>query len=179
MATQKFLQRHASGPGLQEASPATAGGAGNGGKLVALDETTGLIPASMMPAGIGADTVTAAASVALSAGDFVNSHDVGGVASVRKADNTDATKPAHGFVLEGAASGPVAVSIGGMNNTIPIGSFVAADLGKPVYLSTAGGITLTRPTVAGRLDQELGVLSAIGATTVTVNFYPRPGIQVA
>jgi len=176
-ATQKFLQRYATGPGFQETTPATAGGAGNEGKIASLDPTTGLLPATMMPVGIGADSVTVEAAVSIANGKFVNFYDVGGTASCRLADNTDATKPAHGFVLSGAASGPVVAYMMGLNNLIPIGSFVAADLGKPLYLSTAGGVTLTRPAVLGTLDQQLGVVDAIG-TTMTCNFESRLGIVV-
>ena len=176
-ATQKFLQRYASGPGLQEASPATAGGAGNEGKIISLDSSTGLLPLTAMPTGIGPDIITVDAAVSIANGKFVNLYDATGTASARLADNTDATKPAHGFVLTGAASGPVVVYKAGLNNLIPVGAFVAADEGKPVYLSTAGGITLTRPTGASSLDQQLGVIDVVGAT-VSVNFLFQPGIVV-
>jgi hypothetical protein len=176
-ATQKFLQRYASGAGLQETLPATAGGAGNEGKIASLDTSTGLLPLTMMPTGIGPDTITVDAAVSIANGKFVNLYDATGTASARLADNTDATKPAHGFVLTGAASGPVVVYKSGLNNIIPIGGFVAADLGKPVYLSTAGGVTLTRSTAAGSLDQQLGVVDIIGAT-LGVNFDFQPGIVV-
>ena len=176
-ATQKFLQRYGSGPGLAETSPATAGGAGNEGKIASLDTSTGLLALTMMPTGIGPDTVTVDAAVSIANGKFVNLYDATGTASARLADNTDATKPAHGFVLTGAASGPVVVYKGGLNNLIPIGAFVAADVGKPVYLTTAGGVTLTRPTGAGMLDQQIGVVDVIGAT-LSVNFTPMTGIVV-
>jgi len=176
-ATQKFIQRYASGDGFQETTPATAGGAGNEGKIASLDTSTGLLPVSMLPVGVGPDTVVVTAAVALTAGQFVNLYDASGTASARKADNTDATKPAHGFVLDSAASGTISVYMMGANNKVPVGAFVAADVGKPVYLSSAGGVTLTRPTAAGSLDQQLGVIDAVG-TTVTINFTPRLSIVV-
>jgi len=175
--TQKFLQRYATGSGLQETLPATAGGASSAGKIASLDTTTGLLPLTMMPVGIGPDTVTVDAAVSIAAGKFVNLYDATGTASARLADNTDATKPAHGFCLVGAASGPVNIYLQGFNNLVPIGTFVAADLGKPVYLTTAGGCTLTRPTGAGTLDQQVGVVSYIGAT-MGVSFCLQPAIVV-
>lgn len=174
---QKFLSR-ASGAGLQEVQASISGGAGYEGKIPALDPTTGLLASSMMPTGIGADTINVATSEALTAGQFVNLWNNTGTAAARKADNTDTTKPAHGFVLAGAAfPGTATVYLMGLNNVVPLGGFTVADMGVAVYLSSSGGITKTRPTASTSLDQQLGYIVAVGAT-VSVNFDQVMGIAV-
>ena len=122
------------------------------------------------------NSTTAVASATLTAGQWVNFHNVAGVKNCRPADMTDATKPAQGFVVAGfATSGTATVYLNGANTVIPIGSYVAADVGKPVFLSTAGGTTLTPPTTTGNLLQQVGYVDAVG-TVVTVNFINSPGI---
>jgi hypothetical protein len=178
-AAAKFLQR-ATGSGLTETTATTVGGASYTGQIPALDPTTGLLALTMMPTGIGPDTDTSGTcgATALTAGMYVNFYDATGVKSVRPADNTDVTKPAHGFVLAGFTVGnTVTVYMGGLNNLIPVGGFVAADVGKTLYLSTAGGVTITRPTVAAHLDQELGQITNVGAT-VSSNYLPKFMITV-
>ena len=121
-------------------------------------------------------TTTAVASATLTAGQWVNFHNVAGAKNCRPADMTDATKPAQGFVLAGFASAATAtVYLYGINTVIPVGAYAAADVGKPVFLSTAGGTTLTPPTTTGNLLQQVGWVDAVGAT-VTVNFTNSPGI---
>lgn len=121
-------------------------------------------------------TTTAVASATLTAGQWVNFHNVAGVKNARPADMTDATKPAQGFVLAGFASSATAtVYLAGANTVIPVGAYAAADVGKPVFLSTAGGTTLTPPATTGNLLQQVGWVDAVGAT-VTVNFTNSPGI---
>ncbi len=119
---------------------------------------------------------TAVASDTLTAGQWINFHNVAGVKNARPADMTDATKPAQGFVLAGFASAATAtVYLAGVNTVIPVGAYAAADVGKPVFLSTAGGTTLTPPATTGNLLQQVGWVDAVGAT-VTVNFINSPGI---
>ncbi len=121
-------------------------------------------------------TTTAVVSATLTAGQWVNFHNVAGVKNARPADSTDATKPAQGFVLAGFASAATAtVYLYGVNTVIPVGAYAAADVGKPVFLSTAGGTTLTPPTTTGNLLQQVGWVDAVG-TTVIVNFTNSPGI---
>ena len=121
-------------------------------------------------------TTTAVASATLTAGQWVNFHNVAGAKNCRPADMTDATKPAQGFVLAGFASAATAtVYLYGINTVIPVGAYAAADVGKPVFLSTAGGTTLTPPTTTGNLLQQVGWVDAVGAT-VTVNFTNSSGI---
>ena len=121
-------------------------------------------------------TTTAVASATITAGQWVNFHNVAGVKNVRPADSTDATKPAQGFALVGFASAATGtVYLYGVNTVIPVGAYAAADVGKPVFLSTAGGTTLTPPATTGNLLQQVGWVDAVGAT-VTVNFINSPGI---
>lgn len=111
-------------------------------------------------------------ATSLTAGMWVNIYN----SAVRPADSTDATKPAQGFVLAGFSSGATAtVYLAGINSAVPVGAYVAADLGKPVFLSTSGGTTLTPPATTGNLLQQVGWVDAVG-TAVTVNFINSPGI---
>lgn len=84
-------------------SKTSSAGAGDSGKVVALDGA-GRIDSTMMPVGIGADTASITASEALAAGDLVNIWNSTG-AKARKADATVAGKEAHGFVLASVSNG--------------------------------------------------------------------------
>lgn len=141
------------------ASNDSSAGAGDAGKLVALDGT-GRIAGSMMPVGIGADTASVTASETLAAGDFVNVFDDSGAAKVRKADATTAGKEAHGFVLAAVSSAaPATVYFEGTNTQ------VTGMTAGPVFLgTTAGAGTATAPSGSGNIVQRIGV--ATSATTV-------------
>ena len=178
---QKFLTRVAANLGLTEITATTLGGPTYAGQIPALDGTTGLLDVSMMPVGIGPDTDNSGlcSAVSLTAGMYVNFYNVGGVKTVRPADSTDNTKPAHGYVLAGYTVGQaVTVYMGGRNNLIPVGSYVAADVGKPLYLGTNGAVTTTRVATTGNYDQQLGFIDNVGAT-VTSAFDQMTGITVA
>jgi len=98
----------------------------------------------------------------LAAGDFVNIYSGG----VRKASNNDTTKQAHGFVLDTVTTGNnVIVYYSGLNTTI-----TGLTAGSRYFLGTSGGETLTPPTAAGQLSQEIGV--AISTTAILVDFSP-------
>lgn len=148
-------------------------GAGSAGDAVGLD-TSGRLHPSLMPAGIGAATVMAVTSEALAAGDVVNFHSVAGERRVRKANATDVTKPAHGFVLSAVSIGVSAeVYTDGQNVAGALGSFVAADIGKTIFLSTSAGlVTLTPPTANGNIVQPLGEIYDVGSA---VSFDFRAG----
>lgn len=134
-------------------------GAGDAGKLVALD-STGRIDNSMMPVGLGADTASITASEALAAGDFVNIWSDGGSPAVRKADATTTGKEAHGFVLDAVSSAASATVYFEGTNTQVTGMTAG-----PVFLSTtAGAGTATAPSGSGNIVQRIGV--ATSATTV-------------
>jgi hypothetical protein len=109
-----------------------------------------------------ATTTSLTASEVLTAGQIVSIWSSGGAAKVRKANATDDTKPAHGFVLAGVASGATATvslpgqAITGLSSLTP---------GATYYLdTTGGGITATQPSTSGNLVQRVGV--ALSATTL-------------
>lgn len=142
----------------------TSAGAGDGGKIVSLDDT-GKLSSTMMPAGIGADTVVAPATEALNAGDYIDLYNNAGTMSARKADGSTTGKPAAGFVLSAVTNGANATVYRAGTNT----ALTGLTAGNDVWLSTsaAGGITQTPPdeSVAGKTIQFLGVAS--GTTAVS------------
>lgn len=146
----------------------TSLGAGSAGDIPALDGT-GKFDISLMPTGIGADTVAATASENLAAGDLVNLH---GASLVRKADGAN-NRRAHGFVISSVLSGAQALvycegSITGLTGIT---------VGDPYYLSAtvAGQATATPPNVAGNISQEIG----IGASSTSISFEPQSPILLA
>lgn len=149
----------------------TSAGAGDAGKLVALD-STGKISDTMMPVGIGAETSVITATEALGAGDFVNIYGSAG-AKCRKADATTAGKEAHGFVLAAVESaGPATVyGISQMNNQL---SGLAP--GEMYWLSTTAGqsVATTPPSASGNIVQRLG--KAVSATEII--FSPDDPVQI-
>lgn len=161
----KFLKIDAGGRVAEESGVTTSAGSGDVGKLPQLD-AAGKLDASLMPAGIGIDTVAATASEALAAGDFVNLHDVGGVLNARKADASaaNAGKAANGYVLAGVANAAVATVYFEGRNSALTGLTVAAEYW--LSGSVPGGVTTTPPTTAGHLMQRLG--RALSTSSVDV-----------
>lgn len=139
----------------------TSAGAGSSGEIPKLD-AAGKLDISFMPTGIGGDATSMEASEALSAGDYVNVWLDGATVKVRKADASDATKPAHGFTLTAISSAASdLIYWSGINNQVS-----GMTVGAQQYLSlTAGGITETAPTANGEIAQHLGW--AISATEMT------------
>src|SRR3954462_1256812 len=105
MAGDKYLYNN-TGTITEKASVQSSAGAGDAGKIPALD-SAGRLDSSFMPVGIAADTASITASEALAAGDLVNIWNSTG-AKVRKADATTAGKEAHGFVLAAVSSSATA-----------------------------------------------------------------------
>jgi hypothetical protein len=141
----------------------TSAGAGDAGKIPALD-STGRLDSSVLPAGTGGETLTITASENLTAGEFVNVWLDSGNARVRKADASNTGKEAHGFVLANVTSGNSAtVYYGNINNQRS-----GLTIGSTYYLSggTAGSITTTPPSTSGHLVQRIGV--AYSATEILV-----------
>lgn len=145
----------------------TSAGAGDSGKIPALD-ATGRLDTSFMPAGIGADTKSVVTSENLTAGDFVNLYDASGTLTCRKADASTASagKRAHGFVLASTTSPASAtVYFEGAN-----GQRSGLTVGATYVLSAvaAGGVTIeaSGTTTAGHILQKLGV--ATSATEINV-----------
>lgn len=147
-----------SGTLTEKAAIISSAGAGDSGKIIALDEA-GRIDNSMMPVGIGTDTGAVTASENLSAGDFVNIWNSTG-AKVRKADATTAGKRAHGFVLASVTSGNTATVYFEGTNTA-----VTGQIPGEVFLSTTAGLsTATAPSASGNVVQRIGF--AISATAI-------------
>lgn len=171
MAGDKYL-KIASGVVGEQAAAQSSAGAGNAGDIVALD-AAGLLDITMMPAGVGANTKTLAASEALSAGDFVNVWDDSSTPKMRKADGSAAGKEANGFVLaavESAAEGTCYLT--GVNNQL-----TGLTGGTVYYLSeaTPGAATGTAPSTATNIVQRLG--KAVSATELS--FEPSDPITLA
>lgn len=165
MPGQKFLT-NSSGAITEVQSPQTSAGAGDAGKLPALD-SSGRLDTSFMPTGIGADTATIQASENLAAGDLVNIHNSSG-ARARKADATTSGKEAHGFVLAAVTSGQNATVYFEGNN-----AQVSSLTPGPQFLSTTPGLaTATAPSSSGNVVQRVGFATA----AANLNFQSQPPI---
>jgi len=150
-------------------SPTSSAGAGDAGKVPALDGS-GRLDASFLPVGIGADTKLVVASEALAAGDFVNLYNNAGTLTARKADASAASagKRAHGFVIAAVSSGANAtVYFEGPNTQLsgltPGTTYALSD-------STPGGVvTLSAATdTAGEILQVLGVATDMTEINVEI-----------
>lgn len=149
---------------LQEATSSSAG-AGDAGKIPALD-AAGLLDASLMPSGVGAETVVCATSENLSAGQFVNLYSDAGTLKARLADANNA-RPAHGYV-KAATTSPANATVYplGTKNTDLSGLAV----GDVYFLSkTAGGVT---DDVSGWVDTD--VLQRLGVAIATTAILTEP-----
>lgn len=150
----------------------TSAGAGDAGKIPALD-SAGRLSTTMMPTGIGAETVTVLASEALTAGNFVNVYNNAGTPNVRKSDATTAGKEANGFVLAGVSSGASAtVYLSGLNTQL-----TGLTVGRYVISTTPGAVIAiaSAPATAGNVVQEIGF--AMSATTIS--FKPQEPVTMA
>jgi hypothetical protein len=138
----------------------SSAGAANAGDIVALD-SAGKLDQSVMPTGIGADTLSVVSSENLTAGNFVNIYDDAGTAKVRKADATDATKPAVGFVKDNVTAPAAATVYFEGSNT----ALTGLTAGTRMYLATTPGTaTATAPSATGNFMQYLGM--ATSATSI-------------
>lgn len=149
----------------------TSAGAADAGKIVALDGD-GKLDSTVMPVGIGADTMTIQASENLAAGDLVNVHDVTGANRVRKADASNARR-ADGFVLSSVTSGQDATvyfegAITGLSGLT---------IGATYFLSgaTAGAATAIAPSTSAYIVQEIGR----AVSTSRIAFEPQQPITLA
>jgi hypothetical protein len=159
MAASKFLSL-INGIVTLVTSVVTSAGAGDDGKLVALDPT-GKLDLSVMPSGIGADSVSVVFSEAVNAGEQINIYNNGGTLNGRKADGSVQNKPAHGFVKAAVANGATGVVYKEGTNDQKSGMTP----GARQYLSaTAGGTTETPLSGAGKTHQYLG--TALSATAM-------------
>lgn len=173
MAGDKYLFQHpTTGIPTEKVTVQASAGAGDAGKIAALD-ATGRFDPSMMPPGVVADTAAMVASEALSAGDLVNVFDAGaGVFKIRKADASVSGKEAHGFVL-------AAVILGGTGLMYDAGPNTQVSALTPgvrfLSATVPGGSTSTPPSGAGQVVQRVGV--AVSATVL--NFEWQTPIQLA
>lgn len=169
MSGNKYLS-NAAGILTEVAANQSSAGAGDAGKIPALD-STGHLDTSIMPVGIGADIAVLVASESLSAGDFVNVWNSSSTFKVRKADAAT-NKPTHGFVLAAVESAANATVYFEGQNTQVSGATPGVQ-----YLSdtTPGGFTATAPTTSAHLVQRIG--PAVSATVVFFN--PAPEIVLA
>lgn len=168
MAGNKYLANN-SGAITEVISNQSSAGAGDAGKIVALD-ASGRIDNSMMPVGIGADTSSITASEALAAGDLVNIWNSTG-AKVRKADATTSGKEAHGFVLAAVSNGASATVYFEGTNTAVTGLTPGVQ-----YLSTTAGLaTATAPSGSGNVVQRVGFATDAAA----LNFQSQTPVVLA
>jgi len=149
----KFLNLESGKKKLDQAINASTG-AGDASKIVRTDGT-GRLDSSLLPVGIGADTLSIEASETLAAGDFVNIFDDTGTAKVRKADATNG-RDANGFVLSGVTSGNnIDVYFEGTNTQLS-----GMTIGARQYLGATGSVTETPNTTSGQIHQYLGKASS-------------------
>ncbi len=137
------------------------GAAETGNNVVVKTKSDGTLDPSIMPAGIGASTVTVVASEALAAGDLVNLWNDAGTPKARKADATAEGKEAHGFVTASVLSAA--------NATVYLEGKITGLSGRTAgarqYMATTPGtITETPPAAAGNVVQYIG--TAYSATAV-------------
>lgn len=156
MTGNKYLA-NASGTITEVAASQSSAGAGDAGKIPALD-SSGRIDTSMMPVGVAADTASVVSSENLAAGDFVNIWNSSG-AKVRKADASVAGKEAHGYVIA-AVTAPAAATVY-FEGTNP---GVTGQTPGPVFLSTTPGLaTSTAPSGSGNVVQRVGFATSATA----------------
>ena len=153
---QGFLAR-VNGITRQLLGLAVSAGSADAGKIVALGPD-GRLDNSLMPVGIGANTISATASEALGAGKFVNFHAVGGAINARLADNSNG-RQADGYVKDSVSNAGAATvyPLDGVNSAL-----TGLVVGTRYYLGTAGGV-IAAPLVetdtanANKISQCLGV----------------------
>lgn len=172
MSAQKFLAL-VGGKMRQVAAIITSAGAADANKIIAAGPD-GRLDASLLPVGVGVNTVSAVASEACGAGKFVNLYGDAGELKMRLADNSNG-RPAHGFVqaeVLSAATGAV----------FPLDTTNAGvtglSAGGEYWLGTAGGVIAAPLDAAddanaNKINQLLGV--AMSATELRTDDY---GYQV-
>jgi hypothetical protein len=159
MVNQKFLTK-GSGVLAEVQAISTSAGAGSAGLIPALDGS-GLIAMNMMPSGVGAETIVVKTGVGnLLANDVVYLHLVTAVLTADKADATDATKRAQGYVKAGTTAGDDCTVW--LDDELP-GTGLTP--GAKYYLTvTPGTVSVTPPAGSGNMVQAVG--EAISATAI-------------
>lgn len=160
----KYVILPASGVLTEREATVASAGAGDTGKIVALD-AAGKLDSTVLPTGLGADSLSIVASETITAPAMVNVWNDAGTLKARYADASAASagKRAWGFVnatIASEASGTVI-----FDGTVT--GLTGLTLGATYFLSGSvpGGITLTAPVTAGHCVQEVGI--ALSATTLS------------
>lgn len=164
MAIRKFLTVDDTGATkLMDVGVAHSAGSSDGGKAVVL-RPDGTIDSTLLPAGIGGDTLMMMASETLNGGDFVNVWDDNGDFKVRKSDASTSGKAAVAFVLDTASAGElVKIYFEGTNTAVG-----GATPGVAFLSTTAGGFSSSPPTTSGSVIQQVGI--GTSATSINVEF---------
>lgn len=160
MAGNKYIANNA-GKLKEVVAAQTSVGIGDANKIIALT-SAGLIDISMMPTGVGAETVVAPAYENLTAGDFINFFDNAGALNIRKANASTNAKPAQGYVLANvtAPANATAFLISTTNTAL-----TGLTIGVDYYLSTSAGLaTTTAPSASANIVQFIG--RSTGTTTL-------------
>lgn len=158
MALDKFISIDDNGNLKEEQAIGSTSGASDADKIVKTG-ADGKIDETLIP---GGETLTLQASETLAEGDWVNIHDDGGIAKMRKADASQGmSHEAHGFVLANITSGAYGKFYGeGINSKV-----TGMTAGQTLFLSaTAGAETTTPITTSGHILQKVGI--AIGVTSI-------------
>ena len=170
MANQKFLAKGAGA--LQEVQAvATAGTSGEEGLIPCLD-AIGRFNENMMPLGVSAETIVCkAAAGGLAANDVVYFY-LDTIVKVDKADASDNTKNAMGYVKDIVSGGADATVF--LDGELP-GTTLTP--GAIYYLSeTPGLVTTTAPTTSAAIVQSIGV--AVSVTGIRFDPNKQPIILV-
>ncbi len=155
--------------------PSLLNAAATGANKIPILDASGRLDPTTMPAGIGQDAKTMAASEALAAGNIVNVWNDASTAKARKADATAEGKEGVGFVLAAVASAA--------NATVffegRITGLSGLTGGARYYLSAAtpGALVLAAnlPTAAGSVIQYIG--TAVSPTEL--DFEPGEPVTIA
>lgn len=157
MSGQNFDYTDSTGKTKNGFGAQSSAGAGDAGKLVALNPS-GTIDTTMLPPGVELQTRSILASEDLSASALVNIYNNSGTPNVRNADNGAAGKEAVGFVLAAVTNGN--------NATVYVGSGLITGLtglvpGTRYYTGAVGALTTTPPDAtnsanAGKFVQFIG-----------------------
>lgn len=160
----KYIRNNA-GTLAETAAISTSAGVGDANKIVETDGT-GKLDITLMPTGIGAETLTILASENLAAGDLVDVYNNAGTANVRKADASNG-RLAKGFVLAPVTTGNNATvyfegAVTGLTGLVP---------GSKLFLSAAaaGTVTAVAPVAAGQTVQQVGYATS----TTSFTFSPQ------
>jgi hypothetical protein len=151
MAVNRYLNI-VGGVTTQVLPAVTSAGVPTAGQLIATNGA-GVLDATMLPSGVGANAYTATASAAISSGMLINIYGNAGVLSARPADSTSTGSEANGYA-------PSAIS-NGATGTVNLGDGIVNGLsgltiGSAYYLGTIGAATLTVPATAGNIVQSVG-----------------------